>query len=119
MRFRVWVEIDGQHLIGPGGYEILKAIDEAGSLSGAARKLGMSYRFVWNYVNRMEKVSGIKLVETNRGSRGGARLTREAQQIIQYYEGLMRELENASARWGGLIREVLEKSRNRSQTLKY
>ncbi|WP_069807357.1 winged helix-turn-helix domain-containing protein [Vulcanisaeta thermophila] len=119
VRFRVWVEIDGQHLIGPGGYEILKAIDEAGSLSGAARKLGMSYRFVWNYVNRMEKVSGIKLVETNRGSRGGARLTREAQQIIQYYEGLMRELENASARWGGLIREVLEKSRNRSQTLKY
>ncbi|PLC68114.1 hypothetical protein B7L70_05120 [Vulcanisaeta sp. EB80] len=41
-------------MIGPGGYDILKAIDETGSISGAARRLGMSYRFVWNYIDKMD-----------------------------------------------------------------
>jgi len=59
VRFRVWVEVGGVHLIGPGGYDILKAIDETGSISGAARRLGMSYRFVWNYIDKMEKTSGM------------------------------------------------------------
>ena len=63
VKFRVWVEVNGVHVIGPGGYEILKAINELGSISGAARKLGMSYRFVWNYIDRMEKTLGVKLVE--------------------------------------------------------
>ena len=36
--------------IGPGKADLLDAIDRAGSISGAARELGMSYRRAWELV---------------------------------------------------------------------
>lgn len=104
VRFRVWVEVGGRHVIGPGGYDILKAIDEVGSISGAARKLGMSYRFVWNYIDRMEKTLGIKLVDARKGGRGGrggggAKLTPEAQALLKYYEEIIEEMNQIANKW--------------------
>ncbi|WP_054842417.1 LysR family transcriptional regulator [Vulcanisaeta distributa] len=102
VRFRVWVEVGGRHVIGPGGYEILKAIDEVGSISGAARRLGMSYRFVWNYIDRMEKTLGIKLVDARKGGRGrggGAKLTPEAQALLKYYEEIIEEMNQIANKW--------------------
>lgn len=112
--FRIWIEINGLHLLGPGGYDILKAIEETGSLSSAARKLGMSYRFVWNYVNRMEKASGLKLVEASRGSKGGARLTREALQLIKYYEDMIKEVSEITSKWSMTIKDLIEASHNQA-----
>ena len=99
VRFRVWVEVNGKHAIGPGGYEILKAINEVGSISGAARKLGMSYRFVWNYIDRMEKALGIKLIDARKGSRGGAKLTPEGQALLRYYEEIIEEMNKVADKW--------------------
>ncbi|GAB6945711.1 winged helix-turn-helix domain-containing protein [Vulcanisaeta sp. JCM 14467] len=101
VRFRVWVEVNGRHVIGPGGYEILKAINEVGSISGAARKLGMSYRFVWNYIERMEKTLGMKLVDARKGGkgRGGAKLTPEGQALLRYYEEIIEEMSRVADKW--------------------
>jgi len=119
VRFRVWVEVGGVHLIGPGGYDILKAIDETGSISGAARRLGMSYRFVWNYIDKMEKTSGMKLVETWKGGRGrgGAKLTPEGKMLLQYYEEIMREMNEVANKWSKYLdsKLVINKGINRRQ----
>lgn len=119
VRFRVWVEVGGVHLIGPGGYDILKAIDEAGSISGAARRLGMSYRFVWNYIDKMEKTSGMKLVEAWKGGRGrgGAKLTPEGKMLLQYYEEIMREMNEVANKWSKYLdsKLVINKGINRRQ----
>jgi len=106
-------------LIGPGGYDILKAIDETGSISGAARRLGMSYRFVWNYIDKMEKTSGMKLVEAWKGGRGrgGAKLTPEGKMLLQYYEEIMREMNEVANKWSKYLdsKLVINKGINRRQ----
>jgi molybdate transport system regulatory protein len=110
VRFRVWVEVGGRHVIGPGGYEILKAVDEVGSINGAARKLGMSYRFIWNYIDRMEKTLGIKLVDAWKGGRGrgGAKLTPEGQALLQYYEEILKEMNEIANKWAQQLTERLK-----------
>ncbi|WP_054844768.1 winged helix-turn-helix domain-containing protein [Vulcanisaeta souniana] len=116
VRFRVWVEVGGRHVIGPGGYEILKAIDEVGSISGAARKLGMSYRFIWNYIDRMEKMLGVKLVDAWKGGRGGrgggAKLTPEGQALLQYYEEILKEMNEIANKWA---QQLMERLKNMSE----
>ncbi|MEM1590069.1 MAG: LysR family transcriptional regulator, partial [Candidatus Bathyarchaeia archaeon] len=52
---KIWLEYDGKPLIGKGGAQILEQIENEQSISKAARKLGMSYRYVWNYIKRIEK----------------------------------------------------------------
>ena len=52
---KVWIEYKGMPLLGKGGAEILKAIAKEQSISKAAEKLSMSYRYVWNYLQKIQK----------------------------------------------------------------
>lgn len=87
VRFKMWIEQNGEHVAGKGGAEILRAIDEEGSIAGASKKLGMSYRFVWGYLRRMERVIG-KVVESEKGGSGGGRtiLTSKGRELLELYE---------------------------------
>ena len=92
---KVWLEVDGHPLLGEGGAEILEAIDRSGSISEAARGLGMSYYFVWSYLKRMEERLGESIVETRRGGRerGGARLTETGRRLLNGYRRLRERVE--------------------------
>ena len=90
MRFsyKIWLESDGRFLLGRGGARILKAIEEERSISKAARKLGMSYRYVWSYIERINRALGKPIIETFRGGRrggGGARLTKLGRDLLRKY----------------------------------
>ena len=91
---KLWVEVDGSPLLGEGGAEILEAIDHSGSISEAARSLGMSYYFVWSYLKRMEELLGESIIETHRGGRGGggARLTETGRRLLDAYRDLRRRV---------------------------
>lgn len=101
IKSRIWVDKDGQELIGPGIYSILKAIEETGSIASAARKLGYSYKFVWTYIKRLEDVLGVPLVESKRGGkeRGITELTEVGKILLSYYESMSREVEEVLKRW--------------------
>ncbi|NNL86529.1 MAG: LysR family transcriptional regulator, partial [Myxococcales bacterium] len=45
----------GDHKIGPGKIELLEAIDEGGSISAAARAMGMAYRHAWEMVDDLNR----------------------------------------------------------------
>lgn len=93
--FKVWLEYKGKPLMGAGGAEILEHIHEYKSISKAAKKLGMSYRYVWGYVRKMEKVLGDPVIETFKGGRaggGGARLTKLGASLLEEYEHVQRGL---------------------------
>ncbi|OYT30128.1 MAG: ModE family transcriptional regulator, partial [Thermofilum sp. ex4484_79] len=49
--------------------------------------LGISYKFAWNYIKKIEDRLGLKIVETHRGgtSRGGARLTDVGRELMETY----------------------------------
>ncbi len=86
--FRFWLEKDGKPVMGKGGYEILKAVDKFKSLSKASRELRMSYRFVWDYIRRMERILGEKVVESERGGAEGGKteLTTLGKELLKIYE---------------------------------
>jgi molybdate transport system regulatory protein len=88
VKVRFWFEKDCKPIMGKGGYEILKAIDRFGSISKTAEALGMSYKFVWRYLKRIEENLGTPVVEMVRGgrSRGGTKLTQAGKELLRQYE---------------------------------
>jgi molybdate transport system regulatory protein len=74
LRRKLWIELDGQFVIGEGGAELLQAVDRRGSLAEGARQIGWSYRHAWGYIRRAEAVLGVSLVATRAG-KGAARGT--------------------------------------------
>ncbi len=85
---KVWLEYKGEPILGSGGAGILKAIKEEKSISKAARKIGMSYRYVWNYLAKMKNTVGEPIVETFKGGKtgGGAKLTPLGEALIKEYD---------------------------------
>ena len=71
--------------LGPGKVDLLEAIGAAGSISGAARQLGMSYRRAWQLVETMNRCFRQPLVSTSSFRRGGARLTADGKQVVALY----------------------------------
>jgi putative molybdopterin biosynthesis protein len=82
----------------PGLFRVLYAIHKTGSLAGAARKIGMSYRHAWGLMGKWERIFGQPMVKLHRGkgaelSDFGAKLL-WAEQLVQ--ARLMPELESVS-----------------------
>ncbi len=59
--------------IGPGKAQLLERIEATGSISAAARTMGMSYRRAWLLVDTMNQCFHEPLVETAAGGKGRAR----------------------------------------------
>ncbi len=76
--------------MGPGKADLLQAIEAEGSITGAARRMGMSYRRAWLLVEVMNESFRGPLVETARGGRrgGGARLTPLGRQALERYRDM-------------------------------
>jgi len=86
---KVWLEYKGEPLLGKGGAEILEAIREEKNISKAAKKAGMSYRYVWNYLAKMERTLREPIIETHKGGRrggGGAQLTKLGESLLREYK---------------------------------
>ncbi|MGB9756609.1 MAG: winged helix-turn-helix domain-containing protein [Candidatus Bathyarchaeales archaeon] len=98
--YKIWLEYEGKPLIGKGGAQILEKIEKEKSISKAAEKLGMSYRYVWSYLKRIEKTLGEPVVETFRGGKmggGGAKLTRLGESLLKEYKHVENRLSKALA----------------------
>lgn len=102
---KVWIEYDGTPVLGKGGAEILKAIATEQSISKASEKLGMSYRYVWNYLQKIQKAIEAPVITTFKGGKaggGGAKLTPLGESLIKEYqriEGYMSRFLKNQERW--------------------
>jgi len=76
--------------LGPGKIRLLEAIHSAGSLSGAARKLHISYRRAWDMLDSLNRNCPVQLVETATGGirGGGAKLTTQGVVLLERYREL-------------------------------
>jgi molybdate transport system regulatory protein len=94
-RIKVWVESEGNAVLGDFRVDLLRCIQDTGSLSAAAKELGLSYRRAWDKVRDMERNLGAELVLTEKGGnrRGGSRLTRRAETLIAQYERFRKRME--------------------------
>jgi molybdate transport system regulatory protein len=84
---KVWLEYNGEPVIGKGGANILEAVKKERSISKAAKKLDMSYRYVWNYLAGINKALDEPIVETFKGGKtgGGAKLTQLGETLLKEY----------------------------------
>jgi molybdate transport system regulatory protein len=76
--------------IGPGKIALLEAIRCAGSISGAARSISMSYRKAWILVDEINHALKQPAVATEAGGShgGGATVTPIGEQLISLYHAL-------------------------------
>ena len=86
--------------VGPGKVALLEGIARTGSLSAAARALGMSYRRGWLLVHSVNEGFTQPLVELNAGGKdgGGARLTQLGADLVARYRAFEAEVEALAAR---------------------
>jgi len=86
---KAWLEYNGKPLIGKGGAEILSAVGREHSISKAAEKLEMSYRYVWNYIQEVQQALKEPVVITFKGGKnggGGAELTKLGKSLVDEYK---------------------------------
>jgi molybdate transport system regulatory protein len=76
--------------MGPGKAELLAAIAEQGSISAAARVMGLSYRRAWLLVETMNRSFALPLVSTLAGGKrgGGTQLTALGAEVLGRYQAL-------------------------------
>jgi molybdenum ABC transporter molybdate-binding protein len=96
---RLWVERGGEAILGPGRLELLEAIERCGSISAAARAVGMSYRRAWLLVDSSNRAAGEPLVCARTGGRegGGTELTSHGRSAVAAYRELQARLQRSAA----------------------
>lgn len=87
---RIWIEKDDKTFIGFGRVALLENIKEGGSITKAAKSMGMSYRHAWQLVDSMNEQAGRKLVKTSTGGKngGGSFVTEAGEEAIKLFKEL-------------------------------
>jgi molybdate transport system regulatory protein len=83
----VWMTIDGQKLGGQDRVALLSAVASEGSITAAAKAVGMSYKGAWDAIEAMNNLAGEPLVERVAGGKGGGgtRLTARGDQLVENF----------------------------------
>ncbi len=81
------LHVGGAIALGPGKADLLTGIAATGSISAAARTMGLSYRRAWRLVETMNRAFSSPLVTTSKGGPGGggAVLTALGSTILDDY----------------------------------
>jgi molybdate transport system regulatory protein len=84
--------------MGPGKADLLDAIHDTGSISAAAKRMGMSYRRAWGLVDAMNQCFRQSLVTTASGGNhgGGAQVTDFGFHILKCYRSVEAKVQQAA-----------------------
>ncbi len=98
LKLKIQLYCGSEIAMGPGKADLLDAIKAHGSISAAARAMGMSYRRAWLLVDCMNRCWRAPLVATAPGMAhgGGAGITAFGEDILRHYRALQGKLASAS-----------------------
>ena len=106
---RLRIDFSPSGSIGPGKIVLLEQIARTGSLSQAARELGMSYRRAWQLLDDLNHSFSEPVATASVGGAGGGgvQLTKLGEELIAAYRDVERTaLEATHTRFAGLIKEA-------------
>lgn len=92
LRIRIWLERDGRFIVSDGRAKLLRRIKDTGSLSKAAKEMGMSYRHAWGVLHKIAQSAGGEVVHSTRGGKRGG-----VTSLTPFGEEILREYENKAA----------------------
>jgi len=84
-RFRLRIMAGEVIAIGPGKVELLEAISATGSITAAARQLGMSYRRAWMLLDELNRALREPAIDSAKGGThgGGSELTPTGRMLLR------------------------------------
>ena len=90
LRVRCWIDIDGERFFGPGRAELLQWIHDTGSISKAAKSMGMSYKKAWEMVEGLNQHGNKPYVIAYKGGQrgGGTEVTKTGLKMLSAYQKL-------------------------------
>lgn len=79
------------HSLSDRRLQVLRALGACGSISQAARTVGISYKAAWQAIDTLSNLAGVPVVEKSVGGAGGggARLTAAGQELLRAEEALV------------------------------
>jgi molybdate transport system regulatory protein len=106
-RLKVSLILDSGARIGPGKASLLESVRDTGSISAAARAMGMDYKRAWTLIDSLNRAFDTAVVERATGGSGGggATLTQFGAEILARY----RRLEAAAAKIGAADLKTLDR----------
>jgi molybdate transport system regulatory protein len=89
----VWFHKEDRKFLGGDRINLLEKIDELGSITKAAKVVGISYKTAWDMINMVNNVSEKPLVHPMTGGKGGGgtSLTAEGKKIIKLFRIIQEE----------------------------
>ena len=99
VRFRLRVTRGDDIVLGPGKVDLLEAVAREGSITAAAKALGMSYRRAWLLIDTMNRNLRAPVVAAGAGGAqgGGAALTPLGAEVVQRYRRIEARATTATA----------------------
>lgn len=88
IKYKIWLEKDAKNILGQGGAKLLEAIKETKNLGEAAKKLGYSYKYAWNILQKIKKrfdKEVVRVFKGGKGGGGGVELTDLGEKLLLYY----------------------------------
>lgn len=84
---------DGKFILSEGRARLLRLISKTGSITKAAKNMGMSYRHAWGILKDIEESLDEKIIESTRGGKegGGSKLTKTGKNLLSEYNKLKEE----------------------------
>ncbi|MFY9606735.1 MAG: NUDIX domain-containing protein, partial [Thermoplasmata archaeon] len=79
-------------IVSDGRAKLLRKVKDLGSLSKAAKEMGMSYRHAWGIVRRISQNAGGEIAHSTRGGKEGG-----ITSLTPFGEEILREYENKAA----------------------
>ena len=112
LRAQLRLMLGDEIAFGPGKADLLDAIHETGSISGAGKKMGMSYRRAWLLVDAMNRCFQQPLVDAAKGglNGGGTQLTALGIQVLQDYRTLQQEIAQITNKHFENLKPLLRKT---------
>ena len=99
-RIRIRIYLGDGHSVGPGKVQLLEAVRQLGSISAAARSMGMAYRHAWELIDDMNQCFRSPVVTGTSGGRagGGATLTPFGEEVVKRFRAMEKRARKAMAR---------------------
>jgi molybdate transport system regulatory protein len=93
IKSRIWIESEDKVLLGEGRVHLLKAIQEMGSLSKAAKSLHISYKKAWQLLDSVNKSAKKPVTINSIGGKGGggAELTEYGKSLVLVFDEINKD----------------------------
>jgi molybdate transport system regulatory protein len=115
IKTKVWMERDGRFVVGDGGLKLLLGVLEHGSLLGAAKEIGWSYRHAWGYLKQAEAALGAPLTtpRPGKGASRGMALTETGRLVLEQLVTVRNRIDDAVGPSGPTSKDIAARGRRR------